>query len=65
MGFLGGPENNGEKYVKYSDDKSEIVRSDAKEYLGQWSAKTNKPHGRGILVRDDGSIWLQYRNEGH
>ena len=64
MGFLGGPENNGEKYVKYSDDSSEFLLKGAKEYLGQWSAKTNKPHGRGISVSNNGAIFLQYSNEG-
>lgn len=33
-------------------------------YYGEWSQKTNKPHGRGVFLRNDGSIFIRYFFDG-
>ena len=34
-----------------------------KFYVGEWSKKTDKPHGRGICIKNDG-ILMQYFKDG-
>ena len=29
------------------------------KYIGEWSAYTDKPNGRGIIIYSDGGIWMQ------
>ncbi len=61
--FLGELEHHGELYVAYSEDQRQLgYFYEVKAYLGQWSTKTNKPHGRGILVCKNGDIVIQYCN---
>ena len=33
-------------------------------YYGEWSYATQKPHGRGIFLRNDGSIYIRYFENG-
>lgn len=47
----------GARFVKYSDKVSSLGDLKVK-YLGEWSVDTKLPHGKGIQVRQDGSIRL-------
>ncbi len=46
--------NFGPRYVKYSDNRAEHGLWDDVTYIGEWSTKTNLPHGRGITINIDG-----------
>jgi len=44
----------GQRYVKFS---AEVVIGALKgKYWGEWSNSTNKPHGKGIFINENGSI---------
>lgn len=45
--------------VKYSENV--IINGSTKgQYFGEWSAKTLKPHGRGIMLYDNGYLHFNY-----
>ncbi len=52
----------GPRYVKYSDDHEKHGLFGG-YYIGEWSSKTNKPHGRGISIQSN-SIYIGCRNNG-
>lgn len=33
-------------------------------YCGEWSLATQKPHGRGVLFRSDGTVYIRYFENG-
>ena len=63
---FGSPlEGYGERYVKFSDKKEELIWKNAAKYYGEWSKQTNKPHGRGICISNSGNIYIQYWKNGN
>ena len=35
------------------------------KYIGEWCAQTDKPNGRGILIRSNGYIWIGQWKDGY
>lgn len=56
--------NFGPRYLKYSGDPTEHGMPKAK-YFGEWSSTTNKPHGRGIYVRDGVVVYIGFFTNGN
>ena len=54
----------GLRYVKYSDDQEEHVIFGGGYYIGEWSSKTNEPHGRGIYINKYNWITIGYFKDG-
>ena len=51
-------------YIKFSEDSEEHGWKGGK-YLGEWSASTNKPHGRGIRIQKNGDINIGSYSDGY
>ena len=52
----------GQRYVKYSADVT--IGPIKGKYWGEWSSTTNKPHGKGIFINENGSIQSGIYNNG-
>ena len=53
--------------MKFSSDPKENCSQGKfalSKYYGEWSAYTNKPHGRGIRICQNGDIYMGYLKEG-
>ncbi len=33
-------------------------------YCGEWSESSKKPHGRGVFIRNDGTVYVRYFEHG-
>ncbi len=42
---------------------SKLSSLNSDDFIGEWSTKTNKPHGRGIIINKYG-IYIGYGNNG-
>ena len=59
--MFGSPlEGYDDRYVKFSDKKSEHGFKKGVKYVGEWSKETNKPHGRGVRIKPNGDIGIGY-----
>ncbi len=56
LGFIGESRIKGKVYLKYSDKPDETGEGEGFQYLGEWSKNTNKMHGRGVNIFEDGDI---------
>jgi len=52
----------GQRYLKYSPEV--VIGALKGKYWGEWSQSTNKPHGKGIFINENGSIQSGIYNNG-
>jgi hypothetical protein len=58
--------NYGPRYIKFSHNVNMIgdFGTYKGSYVGEWSKISEKPHGKGVFIRDNGDLFIQHFSHG-
>jgi hypothetical protein len=58
MNFGGELDGHDKRFVMFSENPKLHGYAPGSKYFGEWSEKTRKPNGRGVLIQSDGNVWI-------